>query len=1412
MSYSAQDKLSLQCLVGGVGYSALECHSHTTISGLSRHHLDIFIPADMAASALLNQSVHLHYERYQESGDIAGVVQSVNIVGLNQQNDDVIVRLMVESILAPLEHSGGLFIYPYHTVTDVIDAVLQRNGINGYQWQWHLEQRYLTKSYWMQSNDEADLAFLQRVLASSGIFYFSTINSEGDEQIWFTDNLAYVPSFNASIPYRPLRSITHKADQQAHIIEWHLNEKGITPTVRWFDDDLEKNNPTVMTIASASTNTINVEQHYYGQAGSTINSILDHAQYHQTSYQAQQQSAMAKTNVLGLMAGMTIYVEADNVASAITGSYWITDCEYALTIRDHYTDAQIKYIDDIQTLSQANVENKLRLIPANTFYKATMSSLPNTAHFMTAIVESQHDKPFLDASGSVPVRLDWDPELKPATQAMPALPRLQPSLSVNPLTDERVGMHLPLYPDATVLVNYYQGDPERAYLIGAVATDAHVSPVNSHNRFEHRLQTAEGHQWRLNDDAQHSEHSFLSVKKDSGIQLTQQGDVAGILFKTDAGHVMTNAKQQVTVTGDKDGIESAQQDRQINVNDNWCVNADHIVEQTPQQLDYRVKQSAEQQATTLIHTSDSLYQLSASNTARYVAQAADIQWQTQQADLNIVADKTISMTGNGQGDIWLGNAQSGIQITAQGDIHLVGQNINISGDTIQYQGNVTENDSGAAAAAPTLAAIQSQTPPTGITVNADATHQLTRNQLQIQFKTSDGIPFSALENVACRVVSIDGDTTTSFTGAIQQQTLTIHHIDVSKPWALYLGTDINHLAMFAIAVQDKPCRATRWVYADAGQYPTTTLLQDNINVHIQTVSVMVLRLPSHMNYRLYNMAHLQQLGQPALASTFNTPALRQKIMQLWQQAQLAAGDFKDVAPLGDPYVRAELTNEEIAAIKANGNNVTLFIHGYDVAYGEYANDFTYKEEKSPNVNYATLAKTPTISGFNEDKVSLFRDPKNKWILNYTDNPEYDVLPYTPELNGSESHQWWSAMSHNLNQATGKFDGSDYSKYAHIIGLAWQGDPNNPANFMSDMTTAKASAPLVGHLIAQLHANGIEVNVIAHSMGNVVLLQTMQLLAEAGKHNSIQHAFMWEAAVPNFALSNKQHPDDTEGKWYFPNATDAAKTITVLYSQNDNVLGPIPSKNENQLEIDIAKLNQQARTELITAYLLKWIGEAENANSLGDVYDFATWVGVPIMQLTDAVQLGSIYQSWIKDHPYDYNGRHYPVTLAEAAEQYTPLSAQLNRVAHQIHEKLTNLGADTKQTPAETLLNWISVGEFILNNERWMIKTPTDRLLTLALDQVSMVNWYKQLKTLLMIMFETNQEREGFALGYNGPDLSDQYIENMVSNQKIILCNQTKWLWSHSGMRFPSKILMENVYQNYIIGGEYGQKKYGKNSV
>jgi uncharacterized protein involved in type VI secretion and phage assembly len=257
-----------------------------------------------------------------------------------------------------------------------------------------------------------------------------------------------------------------------------------------------------------------------------------------------------------------------------------------------------------------------------------------------------------------------------------------------------------------------------------------------------------------------------------------------------------------------------------------------------------------------------------------------------------------------------------------------------------------------------------------------------------------------------------------------------------------------------------------------------------------------------------------------------------------------------------------LSDAQIQYFKTQGNNAFIFVHGYNVesgAFGEQITNIEFSatpalaegmEMGATGFVRATTSNAPqTIARTQTQLAKLY--PAFQEALNVKAVLP-DCLQEAGTLNGTGAHNWLIHMEDDLNRATGQFDGSDYTKYQRIIGVCWHGQVGTAP--LSDVTfplsEQEADNPMLiqnfCHLLLQLHRAGITINLMAHSLGNRVVLNTLQTLGTKGYASVVDHVFMWEAAVANNALSTK------EGAPYC-NAASATKKITVLYNRADSVL-------------------------------------------------------------------------------------------------------------------------------------------------------------------------------------------------------------------------------------------------------------------
>ncbi|BCA78410.1 alpha/beta hydrolase [Desulfuromonas sp. AOP6] len=453
---------------------------------------------------------------------------------------------------------------------------------------------------------------------------------------------------------------------------------------------------------------------------------------------------------------------------------------------------------------------------------------------------------------------------------------------------------------------------------------------------------------------------------------------------------------------------------------------------------------------------------------------------------------------------------------------------------------------------------------------------------------------------------------------------------------------------------------------------------------------------------------------------------------------------EDANPALDSNARDHLRPEEIRYFKENGNNAVIFIHGFNVEYGQYSHHVELSRWGFDTIRNRPME--PKII-YSSKPANTYRDLevlKNQYAHWQVENPNLFNDIAMADLNGTGAHAWYLHMEDNLNRATGQFDRTNYQKYSRMIHLAWSGDVFALDYMAAETTANKAGFGLV-RLVDQLASEGISVNIIAHSLGNRVLLVAMNILGQMrGRHESIAHAFMWQPAVPDTALSNDPERDTSVLRnWNFVHAHRAAKKIVVLYSSQDNILGPYQDKDSRREDWEAGQH-----------------GEVRSGQ-IGGIYRIATSAGVPGTQL--------FYAPWSVSALYARN----------------LLKDNLPKIEQALHEEIakdTNGLFNESHIPIwpPKVLPALGALIYLCHMSREM-----------ADDAM------KTFRALARADYEVKQPRP--AMGYGGPEIdSDLFIQRLVREEKILPVDQSLWLFDHSGMKVPSDLLFEKVYQEEIM--------------
>ena len=578
----------------------------------------------------------------------------------------------------------------------------------------------------------------------------------------------------------------------------------------------------------------------------------------------------------------------------------------------------------------------------------------------------------------------------------------------------------------------------------------------------------------------------------------------------------------------------------------------------------------------------------------------------------------------------------------------------------------------------------------------------------------------------------------------------------------------------------------------------------------------------------------------------------------------------------------------------NGNNVTVFIHGYNVPLGEFTKEISGFEnvlqEKLEEAKFSgTMGSIAAANDANKEAPgmglkantvgyysTIYRDAKilegqtkfslpAKYVQKSDDGLQYitvadsDVSGGKLFLNGTGARNWAINMENNLNKVASSSVYTSpeyYKKYTRLLHVTWTGNPSSPLDYMQAAGEDAFDPIAVGELkqlFLDLKAKGLTVNVVAHSLGNAILIAALNELGKEGK--SVDHVFMWEAAVPNDVFARPKPKKGRKDPWYLPNLVDGADKFTVLYSNNDNILGEIPESDSNGVQInsgvkqiDINK--SKPLTELVPAYLTTKLG-------LTSIYHFAMWAGCPLSAMWNLEKLQELYQSWLAhgiDAKYlapsnlsyeqklkqvDQSTKCLLPTLAEQVkfdklangELYEDLLHKLQTYMPEMRDTFKaagwgvkskfqqfeyDLGADIGTSVIENPTMWRDIALAVVGVAEGAVSSlpgggvAVQKANSWALDKGAEL--YAQNKPILDAIFcmirvmQKSKANPVSALGYAGA--SQSCLKNPQFVSKYIGFEQTKWLWSHSAMHVPNEAVQQIIYKGVIMNKQSGIKKFG----
>ncbi|KMH08019.1 ImpA family type VI secretion-associated protein, partial [Klebsiella variicola] len=397
------------------------------------------------------------------------------------------------------------------SVPEVVEQVLQEHHLHDWEYEFNLKQHYPRREQ-INQYQESDLAFIQRLLAEVGIFYFFTLQEEAQSEVVHFADAQRALMFDKTLP---VNSPSGMSDSGAESI-WGLN---ITHNVVEANVTTRDYNPrdaqSVLQSATADMTRGNGEGITYGEVYHYKLRHLERGD--KIDPQTETANFYARLDHERFLAHQTLITASSTAA-------WLAPAQ-VLTVTDSLPSTLPAPVQDPLLITgtgfTASRREALRVTLLAVPYSETLCwrppllPRPKVTGTMTARVTSAKANDIYawqDASGLYRVKFDADREEKGQGQES------MPVRLAKPYGGDVYGFHFPLIQGTEVAIAFHEGDPDRPYIAHALHDSRHVDPVTEKNSTRNVIRTPANNKLRM-EDKRGEEHIKLSTEYGGKTQL-----------------------------------------------------------------------------------------------------------------------------------------------------------------------------------------------------------------------------------------------------------------------------------------------------------------------------------------------------------------------------------------------------------------------------------------------------------------------------------------------------------------------------------------------------------------------------------------------------------------------------------------------------------------------------------------------------------------------------------------------------------------------------------------------------------------------------------------------------------------------------------------------------------------------------
>lgn len=459
------------------------------------------------------------------------------------------------------------------SVPEVVTEVLQEHGLKGWEYEFTLKADYPQREQ-INQYKENDLAFIERLLAEVGIFYFFTLQPDTQTEVVHFADKQSAWTFGKSLP---LSSPSGMNDNAADSV-WGVNgRQNVVERSVIASDYNHREAQNVLMSAPADMTRGDGDGVTYGEVYHYLPRHLERGD--KITPSAETGNFWARLEHERFLSGQTTISGSSNDAM-LSPAQVLTISEYVVppTLPSE-TDNGIIIT---RTGYYASRKNALVVMwegmpyCENRCWRPAAKKRPVVSGTLTARVTSAKENDIYawqDASGMYRVKFDADRDDK--RQGMESMP----VRFAKPYGGDKYGFHFPLIQGTEVAIAFHEGDPDRPYIAHALHDSRHIDHVTEANSTRNVIRTAGLNKLRM-EDKRGEEHIKLSTEYGGKTQLNLGHNVnASRVLRGEGAELRTN--DWVSVRGGKGVLLTA--DAQPDVGSKM-LEMDSAVEQLEQAL------------------------------------------------------------------------------------------------------------------------------------------------------------------------------------------------------------------------------------------------------------------------------------------------------------------------------------------------------------------------------------------------------------------------------------------------------------------------------------------------------------------------------------------------------------------------------------------------------------------------------------------------------------------------------------------------------------------------------------------------------------------------------------------------------------------------------------------------------------